>query len=87
MRYDENCSVVDNATLFPYSNALCSLLDCYNAVYEDNMPQECGTVCLVAPLLFAANGHRRSKLSPRPDRHIVRVEELVALGGHLPNFA
>ena len=82
---------IDNASLFPYHKALYPLLDCYDSIKEDDAPSLSSSSFTVrpspAPKPFEFNGHRRSLISPRVDRHGMHIEELATLEGHLPNSA
>ena len=90
-----NCAnregAVENTTLFPYHNALYPLLDCYESIQDYNMHELYYIDNVVrpshAPKPYEYNGYRRSRVSPRIDRHGVHIEELFTLNGHLPNSA
>ncbi|KAL7532006.1 hypothetical protein ACHAXR_005675 [Thalassiosira sp. AJA248-18] len=82
---------VENVRLFPYHTALYPLLDCYDSIRDDEYFSQSPSTFVVrpspAPMPFDFDGHRRSKFSPRLDRHLLQIEELNTLEGHLPNSA
>lgn len=82
-----NCTgTVDNENIFPYNTALYPLLDCYDNIRDAKSTANNIIRPSPAPMPFHYFGHRRSKFSPRRlDRHGLRIEEIDALDGHLPN--
>ncbi|KAL3827603.1 hypothetical protein ACHAXA_002100 [Cyclostephanos tholiformis] len=75
---------VEDECLFPYHTALYPLLDCYDSIEVVDRKEHAHRPS-PTPMPFERNGHRRSRFSPRLDRHGVRIEELATINEHLPN--
>jgi len=81
---------VEDEVVFPYHNSLYPLLDCYDSVLDDdasNLDKKDIKAPSPAPKPYHANGHRRSRFSPRVDPNGFDITELPSLEGHLPNSA